>query len=106
MAFVDIKQIPAKETFPGFKGRFFHTDSMTIAHWNIDGGASAPLHTHVHEQTVSVITGQLELTLNGETRVLGPGQGAAIPSMIPHAARAVTDCYVIDTFSPVREDYK
>lgn len=106
MPFVDINNIPAKETFPGFKGRFFHSESMTIAHWNITAGSKAPVHTHIHEQTVSVISGQLELTINGEAKVLGPGQGAVLPSMVPHGAKAVTDCYIIDTFSPVREDYK
>jgi quercetin dioxygenase-like cupin family protein len=106
MGFVDINKIEAKETFPGFRGRFFHSATMTIAHWNIKAGAAAPVHTHIHEQTVSVISGQLELTIGGEPRVLGPGEGAVIPSMVPHEAKAVTDCYVIDTFSPVREDYR
>jgi quercetin dioxygenase-like cupin family protein len=106
MPFIDINKINEKEPFPGFRGRFFHSNSMTIAHWNIAAGSAAPVHTHVHEQTVDVISGQLEFTINGETRVLGPGQGAVIPSMVPHGAKAVTDCFVIDTFSPVREDYK
>lgn len=104
--FIDLNKIEEKETFPGFKGRFFHSESMTIAHWNIKAGAAAPVHTHIHEQTVNVISGQLELTINGNAMVLGPGQGAVLPSMVPHGAKAVTDCYVIDTFSPVREDYK
>jgi quercetin dioxygenase-like cupin family protein len=106
MGFIDINKIAEKEPFPGFRGRFFHSAGMTIAHWNIKSGSAAPIHTHIHEQTVDVISGQLELTIDGETRILGPGQGAVIPSMIPHGAKAVTDCFVIDTFSPVREDYK
>jgi quercetin dioxygenase-like cupin family protein len=106
MPFIDTNNISAKETFPGFKGRFFHSESMTIAHWNIKAGSAAPVHTHIHEQTVSVISGQLEFTIDGETKILGPGQGAVIPSMVPHGAKAVTDCYIIDTFSPAREDYK
>ena len=106
MPFVDINKITEKETFPGFKGRFFHSQSMTIAHWNIKAGSAAPVHTHIHEQTVSVISGQLEFTIDGESKILGPGQGVVIPSMVPHGAKAVTDCYIIDTFSPVREDYK
>lgn len=104
--FIDLNKIEEKETFPGFKGRFFHSKSMTIAHWNIKAGASVPAHTHIHEQTVNVISGQLELTVDGNAKVLGPGQGAVLPSMVPHAAKAVTDCYVIDTFSPIREDYQ
>jgi quercetin dioxygenase-like cupin family protein len=106
MPFIEIDKINPKEPFPGFRGRFFHSKSMTIAHWNIKAGSAAPVHTHIHEQTVDVISGQLELTIEGEARVLGPGQGAVIPSMIPHGAKAVTDCFIIDTFSPVREDYK
>jgi quercetin dioxygenase-like cupin family protein len=106
MAFIDTNKINGKETFPGFTGKFFHSATMTIAHWQIKAGAAAPIHTHVHEQTVSVISGQLEFILDGESRILGPGQCAVIPSNVPHGAKGVTDCYVIDTFSPVREDYK
>ena len=106
MAFVDLNKVEVKEPFPGFRGRFFHSETMTIAHWNITGGSAAPMHTHIHEQTISVIEGQLEVNIQGEVKVLGPGQGAAIPSMVPHSAKAVTDCYIIDTFSPVRDDYK
>jgi hypothetical protein len=29
-----------------------------------------------------------------------------IPSDTPHSAVALTDCKVIDTFSPTRDDYK
>jgi quercetin dioxygenase-like cupin family protein len=106
MGFIDINKIVEKEPFPGFRGRFFHSATMTIAHWNIKAGSSAPIHTHIHEQTVDVLSGQLEFTLDGEVKILGSGQGAIIPSMVPHGAKAITDCVVIDTFSPVREDYK
>jgi quercetin dioxygenase-like cupin family protein len=106
MAFINISQIKARETFPGFHGRFIHAATFTIAHWEIKAGSSAPVHTHIHEQTVDVIKGRLEMTVAGEVRVLEAGQGAIIPSMVPHGAKALTDCLVIDTFCPVREDYK
>jgi quercetin dioxygenase-like cupin family protein len=106
MPFINITSIPPRETFPGFEGRFFHGAGMTIAHWNIKAGAAAPVHSHVHEQMVDVISGELELTINGEPRVLKAGMGAVVPSNVPHGAKAITDCFVIDVFSPVREDYK
>jgi quercetin dioxygenase-like cupin family protein len=106
MAFIDINKMAARETFPGFSGKFIHASGFTIAHWEIKAGSSAPVHTHVHEQTVDVIKGRLEMTIDGEVIVLEPGQGALIPSMVPHGARALTDVFVIDTFCPVREDYK
>jgi quercetin dioxygenase-like cupin family protein len=106
MGFIDINKIQPRETFPGFKGRFIHTSNFTIAHWDIKAGAAAPVHTHIHEQSVDVIKGRLEMTINGETIVLEAGQGAVIPSMVPHGAKALTDCFAIDTFFPVREDYR
>ena len=106
MAFIDINKIQARETFPGFKGKFIHGANFTIAHWEIKEGASAPVHSHIHEQAVDVIKGRLEMTIDGEVIVLEAGQGALIPSMVPHGAKALTDVFAIDTFSPVREDYK
>jgi quercetin dioxygenase-like cupin family protein len=53
-----------------------------------------------------VLSGRFELTLGGETRVLAPGLMAVVPSNLPHGGRALTDCQLLDTFSPVREDYR
>ena len=46
------------------------------------------------------------MTINGITQVLEPDSITVIPSNAIHSANALTDCIVIDTFSPVREDYK
>lgn len=91
---------------PGFHGRMVHSDKMTFAYWNIDAGASLPEHSHMHEQVVNVISGQFELTVNGITRKLGPKQVVCIPSNALHSGKAITDCYIIDVFYPVREDYR
>jgi quercetin dioxygenase-like cupin family protein len=106
MSFIDLNKMPGREIFPGFNAKFVHGVNFTISHIEISAGAAAPIHTHVHEQTVHVIKGQLEMTINGERILLEPGQGAVIPSMVPHGAKALTDCYAIDTFYPIREDFK
>jgi quercetin dioxygenase-like cupin family protein len=105
MSFITISELPSRELLPGFHGRFIHSKNITIAHWNIRAGHSIPLHQHVHEMIVNVISGKLELTIDGETRVLEAGMAAIIPSQVPHRAAGITDCYVIDVFYPVREDY-
>lgn len=106
MGFLDLNKIEGRELLPGFEGRFVHTDTMTVAHWEIKGGSVLPLHDHVHEQVVNMIEGELEMTIGGETRVMTAGQTFAIPSNIPHEGKALTDCKVIDVFTPAREDYK
>jgi quercetin dioxygenase-like cupin family protein len=102
----NLNEIPSKEVFPGFVGRFIHSDNMTFAYWEIKKGSSLPEHSHVHEQVVNMLEGEFEITLNGEANPLTAGMVLPIPSHAKHAGRAITDCKILDVFYPVREDYK
>jgi len=106
MSFLKLKDFEEKEPVPGFKVRFIHSDNMTFAYWNIDAGAALPEHSHPHEQVANVIEGKFEFNLDGDKRVIGPGDVVTIPSNVQHSGKAVTDCRIIDVFYPVREDYK
>ena len=105
-AFKRFSDKPSKEVMPGFRGRFEHGDSMTMAYWEIDAGAKLPEHSHPHEQIATVYKGKLELIIDGQAQTLEPGMVALIPSNAVHSGVAITDCEVTDVFSPVREDYK
>lgn len=95
-----------REIFPGFHGRFVHSERMTFAYWDIESGSLVPEHSHMHEQVVNMLEGQLELTVDGHTRILDPGQVLIIPPHAIHSGKALTACKVLDVFSPVREDYR
>ncbi|MHA1995707.1 MAG: cupin domain-containing protein [Candidatus Hodarchaeales archaeon] len=99
-------EIEEREIIPGFKGRFIHTENLTVVHWSINAGASLQEHSHPHEQVTNLIEGEFEFTLDGEVTKLTAGGVVAIPSDVKHSAKAITDCYVVDVFYPVREDYK
>jgi quercetin dioxygenase-like cupin family protein len=79
-------------------------DRMMQVMFVYDKGAKLPEHSHVHEQLVSVISGRMRLIIAGEPHELGAGDSIALRSNIPHAAEALEDSRVIDTFSPLRED--
>ena len=102
----EIYKIEPKEIIKGFKGRFVHAENFTISFWEIDADSILPEHNHIHEQTTQVIEGELEMTIDGVTKVFKPGMIAIIPSNIVHSGKALTDCKVTDIFCPVREDYK
>ena len=106
MPFIEIAEVNEREIFRGFKVRFVHSANMTFAHWTIEAGAILPQHSHPHEQVASVLEGEFEITINGETRVLGPSSVAIIPSNAVHSGRAITNCRIIDAFYPIREDYR
>jgi len=106
MPFYAFDDLDASEKIPGFLGRFVHGENMTLTQWEVDAGASFPEHSHPHEQLSIVVSGEFELTVAGETRVLEAGRIALIPSGNEHSGQARTDCKIIDVFSPVRADYK
>jgi len=102
----DLDNLEEREMVPGFFGRFIHTDKVTIGYFNIKGGSVLPEHAHFHEQISNVISGRFQLTINGETNIYDAGKVAVIPSDVPHSGKALNDCFIIDVFCPVREDYK
>jgi len=98
--------IDTKEIAPGFFSKLIHTDANTINFIEVKAGCSVPLHRHIHQQCSFALEGKFELTVNGEAQVLEPGFFAIIPSNVEHGGTAVTDCRLVDIFSPVREDYR
>ena len=63
--FIDLDNIEEREPVPGFRGRFVHTENMTIAYWSVQAGAKLPEHSHTQEQTATVIEGEFRLTIDG-----------------------------------------
>lgn len=101
-----LKDIKGKEIVPGYYGRFVHGDKVTLSFVDIKKGSSLPEHHHPHEQVTHILEGELEMVIGGVKMVLAPGAVHVIPGNMPHSAYALTDCRVLDAFSPVREDYK
>ena len=100
------QQLPEREVFKGYHGRFVHTGDVTLAYWKVDANSAVPEHHHVHAQVVQVISGDFQMTINGETHLYHAGDVIAIPSNVSHSALSITDCVVHDIFIPEREDYK
>lgn len=106
MIYQNLGNLTEREIVPGFRAKFIHAEGMTLAYWDVDAGAELPEHSHPHEQIANVLEGEFELTVNGERRVLTPGQVAVIPGNVPHSGRALTPCRLLDAFQPARDDYR
>jgi quercetin dioxygenase-like cupin family protein len=106
MPFQYLDELEVRTLFPGFHGKFVHTDALTLSYWRVDAGATLPEHSHPQQQMTLVIEGTFEMTLAGETRELLPGAVAVIPGNTLHAGVAVTDCTLLDVFHPARDDYR
>jgi quercetin dioxygenase-like cupin family protein len=104
--FYNFDDIDTKEVAPGFFSKLIHTETNTLNFLEVKKGSAIGRHQHVHQQCSFGIEGRFELTVDGVPQVLENGAFAIIPSNVWHSGVALTDCKLIDVFSPVREDYR
>lgn len=103
MAFIDTDELEVHEPLPGWHGRFLRSKSMTFAHYALDAGASIHEHHHPEEEVWHVVEGELEVTIDGETCVAGPGCVAVVPVNVEHSAVALSAARTIIANHPVRK---
>ena len=106
MSFATFASVPARNIFPGATGRYVHTEKMTLGEVELAAGVVVPIHAHPHDQFSYLLAGRVEFTVGPETREMKVGDCAVIPGGTPHGCRALTACRILDTFAPVREDYR
>ncbi len=105
MPFVDTNGLKVVERLPGWKGRYVHSSSMTFAHYDFAAGASIHEHFHPEEEVYEVIEGELEMTIEGETRRLKPGLVAIVPANCRHSVRARTNGRLLVVDHPGRPEF-
>ncbi len=98
MSHIDTSRLEVKEVREGWKGRFFHSQSMTFAYYTVEAGASIHEHHHPNDEVWNVIEGQLEITVSGVAELVGPGCAVAVPPGAVHSIRALafTRAIVVD----------
>ena len=106
MPFVDTGSLKIVERLPGWHGRYFHSPSMTFAHYDFVRGASIHEHLHSQEEVYEVIEGELEVTIDGVAQVARPGLVAIVPANVRHSIKALTDGRAIIVDSPIRPEFK
>src|SRR5580693_4155248 len=105
MPFVDTSRLEVIERLPGWHGRYFHSASMTFAHYNFKRGASIHEHFHPQEEVYEVIEGELEVTIDGVAQIAGAGLVAIVPADARHSVKALTDGRAIIVDHPARRGF-
>ena len=95
------------EEMPTWKARriLAHGEQVMMVENEFVPGDMAPEHSHPHAQITYVIEGALEVTVDGETRMLQKGDSVFIKPYAVHRAIGVEDTLIIDIFAPMREDF-
>ena len=80
--------------------------SLMMVEVHFKAGGIGKDHAHdAHEQVSYIIKGQFEVTVKGETMILEQGDSFYAGKTVMHGVRALEDAIILDTFSPVREDF-
>jgi quercetin dioxygenase-like cupin family protein len=81
-------------------------EQVLVCRVSYDPGFGVSTHSHEHTEQVMVITeGELELTVEDETRTLGPGETAVINRGVEHSVRTEHGCQFIEALAPVPLDH-
>jgi quercetin dioxygenase-like cupin family protein len=105
MPFVDTDALKVVERLPGWRGRYFHSASMTFAHYEFAAGSSIHEHTHPKEEVYEVIEGEVEVTIEGRSQIAKPGLVAIVPANSRHSVRALTNGRPIVIDHPARPNF-
>jgi quercetin dioxygenase-like cupin family protein len=79
---------------------------MMLVEFRFESGVIAPIHSHPHQQVGYVVSGEIDLLMEGveRTRLTAGGSYYVAPNVrhgiITHAPTVLIDC-----FTPIREDF-
>lgn len=99
-------QLEWEDVGPGLKRQIMgYDEKILLARVKFEEGAIGQLHEHHHSQVTYVVSGQFELQIGKEKRIIREGDGFYIPPHVEHGAVCLEKGELIDVFSPIREDF-
>jgi len=101
--FVSVGSIKGAELVAGLGFRPVLGQRMMANFVDFEPGVTAPRHVHEEEQLVIVLDGEFTFDIDGDVRVMRPGDVAVIPAWVPHSAWTTdSHCREVDIFCPPR----
>ena len=82
-----------------------YDDKILMARVKFDKGGIGAVHEHHHSQVTYVVSGEFEVKIGEEKKILKAGDSFYIPPHVYHGAVCLEAGELIDVFSPIREDF-
>jgi len=82
-----------------------HGERLMLVEVVLDRGVTVSTHAHPHEQASYVVRGSVLFQVGDNDFALAAGESCLIPSGVAHSAEALSDCTLVDAFSPPRDDF-
>ena len=105
MSFYDLERMAYKFKREGVQVKTISGEKSQMVMTKLDPGFESD-HSHPQEQIGIVLSGQIRLTIDNETRTCGSGEGYLIPPNVRHSFKVTSEQYaeILDIFSPPKEE--
>ena len=104
--FVDDETLPWETVGDGVSRKIMTYDAnLMLVKVRFDAGGVGAVHSHVHTQISYVASGEFAITIANETRTVRAGDAYYIPPNVPHGAVCLKAGMLLDSFTPMREDF-
>ena len=98
--------VPTIVLAPGSNAHIVSTEWITLSFVRAKPNAIVPTHRHENEQMVIVIDGSIDFVIEGKQYHVEKGDVIVLPPSTEHGAYFTEKgAYVIDVFSPPRQDF-
>ena len=109
MAILIDSETQAKQVAPNIARKLVHLNKLMTVIVDFTNGPQTepdPPHSHPHEQISYIASGEIFVFINGDPTCLKEGDMFAIPCDVPHCIQMLTTTVrIIDSFSPIREEF-
>ncbi|HHH0057786.1 TPA: cupin domain-containing protein [Yersinia enterocolitica] len=78
---------------------------MMAVEVNFEQGAIGPMHNHPYEQLTYVLSGEFEFTIGEEKQIVTAGDTLYKAPHVMHGCICLKPGTLLDTFTPVRDDF-
>lgn len=104
--FIITKKMEWEKLGGGVSRKFLGYDNqIMMVQVKFEKGAVGAPHQHFHTQATYCVSGKFEFEIDGVKQIVKTGDGVYIQPNLLHSAVCLEEGMLIDTFSPVREDF-
>lgn len=102
----DWSRVKKENPAPGIQRQMVVGQNVMMVRFTFEPFLVTPEHTHPHEQMTLVVQGKVKFFIEGEVKIVSPGDVLHFPPHNRHGATMLDEEVVlIDIFSPIREDF-
>lgn len=103
--YFDFDSMPSHQLIDTINMRFVTSSQFTVIQWNLKAGAKLPVHSHLNEQVIRILKGNVEVHTENNVYHLHSGDVMVFPPYVSHGFIATTEAVMYEQQTPIRQDF-